>query len=137
MGTDSVRKGILVATTERMVFYAKKMGGFEFESYPYDKLSSFERGKSMMGGTTKFVVSGNTVSMKWIKDKSLDELVSVVHGHMSSATHDAGEPREAPAPPLPSTDVGDQFSVLAQLHEKGILTDEEYSTKKAELLSRM
>lgn len=31
----------------------------------------------------------------------------------------------------------DQIRKLAELHQEGILTDEEYTTKKAELLSRM
>lgn len=33
--------------------------------------------------------------------------------------------------------VVDQIKKLAELHEKGILTDEEFSAKKTELLSRV
>ena len=66
MGSDSVRKGILAATDRRMVFFAKKVGGYDLESFPYGNISSLEQGKNMMGGLLKFFASGNTVSMKWI-----------------------------------------------------------------------
>ena len=36
MGTDSVRKGSFIATDRRILFYAKKMGGYDLESFPYD-----------------------------------------------------------------------------------------------------
>jgi Staphylococcal nuclease homologue len=32
MGSDSARKGALIATDRRVMFYAKKMGGFDLES---------------------------------------------------------------------------------------------------------
>ena len=35
MGNDSVRKGLLAATNHRLIFYAKKRGGSDLESFPY------------------------------------------------------------------------------------------------------
>ena len=46
MGSDTVRTGILLATPNRLVFYAKKLGGYDLESFGYDKVSSFEQSKS-------------------------------------------------------------------------------------------
>ncbi len=40
MGSDSTRTGVLIATDRRVVFYAKKMTGFDLESYPYSTISS-------------------------------------------------------------------------------------------------
>jgi len=37
MGNDTVRNGVLVATDRRVVFYAKKLGGFDLESFPFGK----------------------------------------------------------------------------------------------------
>jgi hypothetical protein len=45
MGQDSVRKGIFAATDHRLVFYAKKMTGYDFEVFPYENISSIEMGK--------------------------------------------------------------------------------------------
>lgn len=33
MGSESVRKGILAATDRRMLFFAKKVGGYDLESF--------------------------------------------------------------------------------------------------------
>jgi hypothetical protein len=59
----------------------------------------------------------------------------------------APEPRQAPAPlqhPQPShietaqeIDIFAKIERLADLHQKGILSPEEFATKKAELLSRL
>jgi hypothetical protein len=43
----------------------------------------------------------------------------------------------APAGTAPATDITDQIAKLAALRDQGILTDEEFSAKKAELLSRL
>ena len=46
-------------------------------------------------------------------------------------------PPEAAAPPPPATaesDLNAQLTQLAELHDKGILTDEEFAAKKAQIL---
>ncbi len=43
----------------------------------------------------------------------------------------------SPSEPTPQPDVLEQMTKLAAIHEAGILTDEEYAQKKAELLSRL
>ena len=45
------------------------------------------------------------------------------------------EPEYAPAPPPPAApDTTAELTQLAQLHSQGILTDEEFSAKKAQIL---
>lgn len=48
MGQDSVRAGALIATDRRVVFFAKKLGGFDLESFPYGSISSIEH-SSLLG----------------------------------------------------------------------------------------
>jgi hypothetical protein len=60
MGSSTVRSGIFLATDRRLIFYAKKMGGYDFESFPYANVSSFEQSKGMMGHSMRFFASGNT-----------------------------------------------------------------------------
>ena len=49
------------------------------------------------------------------------------------------EPQYAPPPPAPTAapedDMMDQLEKLGALHEKGILTDEEFSAQKAKILN--
>ena len=75
LGQDSVRTGLLIATDRRLLFYAKKMGGYELESFPYSNISSFDQGKNMMGPNVTFFSSGNKVQVKWIKDGDVSEFV--------------------------------------------------------------
>lgn len=51
-GHDTVRKGSLIAADHRVVFYAKKLGGYELESFPYDNISSIEMGKQLIMATS-------------------------------------------------------------------------------------
>ena len=44
------------------------------------------------------------------------------------------EPQYAPPPAAAEPDLNEQLTQLAQLHTQGILTDEEFSAKKAQLL---
>jgi hypothetical protein len=68
MGSDTVRAGILMATPTRLIFYGKKLGGYDLESFAYRNISSFEQSKGMMGHTISFFASGNKVAMKWVSD---------------------------------------------------------------------
>jgi Bacterial PH domain/Short C-terminal domain len=133
-GGDSVRTGSLIATDRRLVFYAKKLGGYELESFPYSNISSFEQGKNLMGHNVTFFASGNKIHMKWIKtDKELAQLTEVVKAAMSSADSTTGSVVSIPTQP----DVMEQLRKLGDLRAAGVLTDEEFSAKKADLLGRL
>lgn len=152
MGTETTRAGILMATQARVVFFAKKLGGYDLESFPYGNVSSFEQSKSMMGHSVSFFASGNKVSMKWIVDAAaMQTLVTTVKGHLHGALPsnipgtNVGQPVAVHALALPVAAVGgaSQDEIMAtlrqlgELHQAGVLSDEEFSTKKAELLARL
>jgi PH (Pleckstrin Homology) domain-containing protein/putative oligomerization/nucleic acid binding protein len=132
MGNDWNRAGILIATDHRVVFFAKKMGGYDLEVFPYKNISSIETGKGMTGHTLKFFASGNEVKMKWIDKKAdVPAFVSLVKNEMTNA-------HAAPAAPAAAApDVADQIRKLAQLREDGLVTEEEFETKRAELLAKL
>lgn len=46
-------------------------------------------------------------------------------------------PVQTQAPPMRNDDIFRSIEQLASLHQKGVLTDQEFATKKAELLSRL
>lgn len=129
LGEDSVRKGMFAATNRRLVFYAKKLTGYDFEVFPYENISSIEMGKSMMGHHIKFFASGNEVKMKWINDKDgVAELVNTVKARMK------GGSSSAPAPQAPGPDLADQIRRLGELRSEGLLTEEEFQAQKQKLL---
>lgn len=141
MGSDLVRSGVLIATDRRLVFYAKKLGGYDLESFPYRNISSFEQSKNMMGHAVTFFSSGNRVHMKWIPvNTDLAAFTSAVKQSMTpepSAPLPAPTAAAAPAPGGTGGDVMAQLKQLGELRDAGVLTPEEFDAKKTELLSRL
>lgn len=137
MGSDRVRNGVLIATDRRVIFYAKKLGGFDLESFPYGNISSFEQGKTLMGHHVTFHASGNRVSVKWLQPANeFADFLSAVKQAMN-AKH---VPSDAQAPAqnvVAGADVMLQLQQLGALRDAGIVTADEFETKKAELLKRL
>lgn len=123
MGNDSVRNGIFAATNKRLVFYSKKLTGYDLEVFPYSNISSIEMGKNMMGHHISFFSSGNKAHMKWIKNNGVAEFVSYVKAQMGKKDAGGG-----------ASDPMDQLKKLAELKQQGILTEEEFAAKKKQLL---
>jgi hypothetical protein len=68
MGNKTVRNGVFALTETRLLFFAKKMFGYDLESFKFDKISSIERSKSALGHSMTVYTSGNDVHVKWIND---------------------------------------------------------------------
>jgi Bacterial PH domain/Short C-terminal domain len=134
MGNDWNRKGILAATNHRLVFYAKKMGGYDFEAFPYKNISSIEMSKGMMGHRIKFFASGNEVFLKWIDKKAnVPEFVAAVKAQIERSQ---AMPATPATPDAATPDVAGQLRTLAQLREEGLVSDDEFEAKRAELLAK-
>ena len=129
LGADSTRSGVMAATDRRLVFYAKKMGGYDLESFPYENITSFEQGKGMSGPSVTFIASGNQAKLKWISKGDMTAFMEAVRSRMgkrSAADAGSAEP-----------DIADQIRKLADLRDAGILSSAEFEAKKTDLLSRM
>jgi hypothetical protein len=133
----------MLATDRRIVFYAKKLGGYELESFPYKSVSSIEQSKSITGHAISFFASGNRVNLKWIpKGPDLAAFLEVVKSHLSgqpSAQSPGAVSGATSAQPAPSStsDIPDQIRKLGELHDAGVLTAAEFQDKKADLLRRL
>lgn len=130
MGKDSIRSGVLIATGKRLCFYAKKIIGFEFESFPYSHISSFEHGKGLMGHKIKFFASGNNVTIKWINKGDIKKLTEVV-GREMGKKHIASEKTGS------SDGVYEKIKKLQELKDKNMIDTEEFDKKKKDLLDRI
>ena len=125
-GNDSARRGSLIATDRRLVFYAKKIGGHDLESFPYENISSIESGKNMLtGGHVSFFASGNSVKMTSIKADAMEPFVAYVRSRM-------GKPSSTPA--ANGASLADELKKLADLRDAGVLSPDEFATQKAKLL---
>ena len=133
MGWDSNRSGIFIATNQRLLFYAKKLTGFDLESLPYGSISSLEMGKGFLGSYVNFFAAGNSAKMKWIQVGDVSAFVETVKAQMEGAKAEA----TAAAPTARVDDPVSQLERLGKLREAGVVTDAEFESKKAEILARI
>lgn len=126
MGKDSVRNGVFLATDRRIFFFGKKMFGYDSESFPYSSISSMEIGKGMMGKTVSFFASSNKVKMKWINAGDFDGFMNVVQSNIGKKPEPIAQQQQP--------DAADQLQKLAALRDSGILTEDEFTAKKRQIL---
>ena len=67
---------LFTATNKNLVLYKKRLTGYDIEVFPYDKISSFNLGKSFMGNHLSFLAPGKKITLKWIKDTDFQYLVT-------------------------------------------------------------
>lgn len=123
LGEDSIRTGAFFATNKRLVFFAKKLVGYEMEVFPYSSISSIETSKGFMGHKLSFFSSGNKVSMKWIQEGDVKGLVNFVKENVGKREN--------------SNVAGDNVSALeklASLRDKGVLSEEEFLVEKKKII---
>lgn len=134
LGQDSLRNGIFAATNRRVVFYAKKLAGYDLESFPYENISSFEMGKGAMGHTIAFHASGNSGRMKFINQGDVAGLVQLVRSRMGKGQAVQQAPAALQTPVSAQMDPYEELKKLAELRDQGIVTSAEFDAKKAQLL---
>ncbi|MGY2703816.1 MULTISPECIES: PH domain-containing protein [unclassified Nocardioides] len=134
--------GILVLTDRRLIFVKDGMTAKVSEDFPLDKVSSVQWQTGMMLGTISIFASGNKAEIKNVQKTDGKALTDAVRARI------AGTPQEPQAqPPAVSEQSGastggagdahERLRRLAELHRDGILTDDEFSAKKQQLLDEL
>lgn len=126
LGSDTIRTGVFIATEHRLIFYAKKVIGYDFETFPYSNISSIELSQGIMGEAVSFFASGNKIKMKWIRNGDAKALVAHVSANI-------GKKQSKPVGHSSDSAV-DQIEKLYALKQKGILTEGEFEMQKKKLL---
>ena len=126
----SIGNGIFVATNKRIVLYHRKtFGGYDLRVFFYSTISSIEVGKKWNGHHITFSAS-EKMRITRIQVGDVQKFVEYVRSKIEDTT-------ERHAPPEPTLDIPDQIRKLAELKDQGILTEEEFESKKKELLAKM
>ncbi|MCY1583849.1 PH domain-containing protein [Staphylococcus pettenkoferi] len=136
LGNDTVKNGVLAATEERIIFCAKRLSGYDSEIFHYNKISTFELSKKLMGNIVTFYSSGNKVSIKWINDDELDNFIEYVNKKIDGKEKDTQNVLESEH--NTSNDDLESFKkikMLKELLDIGAITQDEFETKKKQLLN--
>jgi hypothetical protein len=128
--------GILVATNKRLVFVDKGLMSLKVEDFPYDKITSIQYSTGILMGGIDIFASGNKAEIKNVTKDQVKPFAEYVRARITGASAHAS----APASPQTVSQDGDPVKKLKQIKEMldmGLISQAEYDSKKAELLSRM
>lgn len=127
-GKDTQHNGILLVTGDRVVFYRKGFFGEVIESMPLKSITSIER-KSMLGHhTVRLHTSHDELSFKTFKKSEEEALIQAI---------EAGRASNIPPQATARSPDLEAIRQLGELRASGVLTEDEFQSKKNELLSRL
>lgn len=129
-GAKQQHNGSLIVTDQRVAFYRKGLFGQVLESIPLKAITSIER-KSFMGHRSiRLHTSHDALEFKTFEKDVEQALVTAIESGRSAAS-------PAPVAAVAVPDASDTLKKLADLRDSGVLTDEEFAAKKAEILARI
>lgn len=124
-------RGLVFCTDRRVGFLAAGMSKSKFEDFPYERVSSVQHSTGMMYGEITIFAAGNKAHITQLLKARAAEIADYVRERAGGGTATA-----TPAAPAPASepDAADQIRKLADLRDQGILTEEEFSAKKQQIL---
>jgi len=99
------------------------------EVIPVDRISSVSTRKTTLWTYVNITTSGQTIEFKsneWMGPALKAKILELTNA-----------PKSSPSTVVTAPDPVEQLAKLAELHKAGVLTEEEFSTKKAELLKKI
>ena len=127
--------GILVSTDRRLIFVNKGMiYGLKVEDFPNDKITSIQYETKLLFGSITIFASGNKAVVKDVDKNQARTFAERVRARLAAGSFPATE-QPSPSGGPTENDMAGQLEKLAALKEKGILTEEEFTAKKKQILS--
>ena len=125
--------GLIVLTDRRLFFFKDGWVAKTSEDFPHEKVSSVQFSSGLLLGNIAVFASGNKAVIENVNKSDGKRIVDNMRARLSApATQQrVAENREAPQDHLA------QIEKLGELRDAGVLTDEEFETKKSELLGRL
>lgn len=118
--------GQFILTNERVCFYRKDPFEEVFETIPLSKISSVETLSLMGYRVLRLHTAHDDLEFKTLEPKTLfDEVLAQLERLRNEAST------------APAEFITDQIKKLGELRDGGLLTEDEFNAKKAELLARL
>lgn len=126
--------GLLVATNKRLIFIDKGLFSLKVEDFPYDKITSIQYSTGLLMGAIEIYASGNKAEIKGVSKDQVKPFAEYVRARITAPRSHASYEAATKAA---TDDVITQIEKLAKLKEQGIITEDEFVTKKQNLLSKL
>jgi hypothetical protein len=139
VGRYGFGEGLTILTDRRILFVIDGVGTQRLEDFPFSSVSSVSWQSGIVNGTIIISAAGVRNEIKRVNKDDGKRFVDNARAYLSGAV--AAAPPQPPAGAAPGSPAGSevmgQIQQLGALHEAGVLTDEEFANKKAELLGRI
>ncbi|MCH5349195.1 MAG: SHOCT domain-containing protein [Oscillospiraceae bacterium] len=131
--------GVLFLTDKRVFFNYRALGNFSSDSISLDEIRSVNYyGNGLAGSHIQLHGLIKSYDFLVTYKRNITQLIAQ---EFETAIDNYRSQQAAlnsnPQPNAPQPDIADQIEKLAQLRDKGIITEEEFQAKKTDLLSRM
>ena len=123
--------GQFVVTNKRACFYSKAPFEEIFETIPLSKITSVETSSLMGYRVLRVHTAHDDLEFKTLEPKALFDKV-LAHLELLRNEPEGGSVATASA-----ESITDQIKKLGELRDAGLLTNDEFNTKKTELLARL
>jgi len=131
------KEGLIVVTDRRVMFVEQGMIRSNLEDFPYDRVASVKSETGMRSGKLTIFVGGNKAELKDIHPKArVTEIGDYVRGRISAGSS-SKTPTQATPTPVVADGPMEQLKKLGELRDAGVLSEDEFEAKKAELLTRL
>lgn len=116
------RKGALIATSQRILFYAKGLTGYELDSHPYAEINNLETQRTVGTWQLRFTTARTTYHLRYAKGE-VEQFAQLVRQRLGQHMAQA-----------PSASAAEQLTQYAALVQQGLMTPQEFEQQKARLL---
>lgn len=126
--------GVFAATDQRVICVGKFFFSNSVKDVPYSKLSSISLESGLLYSAIKLEFSGGKMEVKRIDKKVVKAVVDIINAQLDKKDQPATTPPPPAAAPT-GDDLYTKLNKLADLKERGILTQDEFDAEKKKLLN--
>lgn len=121
----------LLVTDKRVIFWGRGLVSSSTDGFFYEDISSAEEARGLLLGEIVLNVRGAKERFRSMVKKDVPKAIELIREQISKSKI------RTTAPENKGLLIPDQIKKLAELRDSGILTEDEFSVKKAELLKQM
>lgn len=130
---DGTRMGLIVLTGRRLLFIQDGVVYKKSQDFPLDEVTSVQWSSGLLLGAIRIVASGNITEITNVNKDDGKEIVDIVRALIGAPQATLNLTAAVAGQPDPIA----QIRQLGELREAGVLSQEEFEAKKAELLRRL
>jgi PH (Pleckstrin Homology) domain-containing protein/putative oligomerization/nucleic acid binding protein len=134
MGQQTARAGVVVTTDRRVILFTTKLGGYDVQDFAYGLLTSVDHKKGVMYGDLHLNAAGDRAHVKQIPRGDIERLAQSIRDRMALARRPEAGQAAVTSEPAAASDPHEELRKLAALRDDGIITEDDFQTKKRQLL---